>query len=29
VGAVGEIGQGDPILRIGEKRGHASFLGQP
>ena len=29
VGSVGEIGQGDPIERIGKKGVHASFLGQP
>jgi len=29
VGAVGGIGQGDPIERIGEKSGHSSFLGPP
>ena len=29
VGAVGEIRQRNPVERVGEKRGHASFLGQP
>ena len=29
VSAVGEIDQRDSIERIGEKRGHASFFGQP
>jgi hypothetical protein len=27
--AVGEIRQRDPVERVGEKRGHASLLGQP
>jgi hypothetical protein len=29
VRAVGKIGQRNPVERVGEKRGHASLLGQP
>jgi len=27
--AIGKIGERNPIKRVGEKRGHASFFGQP
>ena len=29
MGPVGEIRQRNPVERVGEKRGHASLLGQP
>lgn len=29
VGAVGKISQRNPVERVGEKSGYASFLGQP
>ena len=29
MGAIAEIGQSNPVERVGEKRGHTSLLGQP